>query len=166
MLAVTHRPETVEALPPPVPLTLAPPSPIEQVLGFAFSTHGAQVLLIRKNRPEWQAGKLNGIGGKIEPGEMPDEAMAREFREETGLETSKHNWQQFLTYSAGSHGTLIHCFTTRDLSIGRARSLTDEVVSLHMVGELEGPAVPSLSWLLPMAHFALFHERLIGMVSS
>lgn len=43
------------------------------------------VLLIRKNRPQWQAGKMNGVGGKVEPGETPQGAAPRELFEETGL---------------------------------------------------------------------------------
>jgi len=55
------------------------------VVGFAFDHDFSHVLLIWKNRPLWQAGKLNGIGGKIEPGELPLNAMIREFAEETGI---------------------------------------------------------------------------------
>lgn len=54
------------------------------VLGFCFDIGYHNVLLIEKNRPPWQAGKLNGIGGKIEEGESPSGAMVREFQEETG----------------------------------------------------------------------------------
>lgn len=57
------------------------------VMGFYVrwsDDHHYEVLLVRKNKPEWQAGKLNGIGGHIEPGEEPKEAMIREFLEETG----------------------------------------------------------------------------------
>ena len=43
------------------------------------------VVLIRKSRPEWQAGRLNGVGGKVEEGEDPYQAMRREFWEETGV---------------------------------------------------------------------------------
>ena len=53
--------------------------------GFLFSLDRQRVLLIRKRRPAWQAGKLNGLGGKIEPGETPDAAARREVLEETGL---------------------------------------------------------------------------------
>ena len=38
------------------------------VVGFAFTEDRRSVILIRKNRPEWQAGRLNGVGGHIEPG--------------------------------------------------------------------------------------------------
>lgn len=151
----------------PAPAALAPPTTSDQVLGFAFSLHGRLVLLIRKNRPGWQAGKLNGVGGKIEPGELADEAMVREFREETGIESQSGLWRKFLRYSANDHGTIIHCYATRSLDLTRARSLTDEEVAIHRVGQVpESPAVPSLAWLLPMARFSLFEAGLEGFVNS
>ncbi len=71
------------------------------VAGFAFRHNRegdhAHVLLIRKNRPEWQAGLLNGIGGHVDVDEdMCIHAMVREFREETGIETSVRDWQHFV----------------------------------------------------------------------
>lgn len=45
-----------------------------------------EVLFIHKNRPAWQAGRLNLPGGGIEPGETPEEAAVRELQEEAGLE--------------------------------------------------------------------------------
>ena len=62
------------------------------VLGFMFNINLTEVALIRKNRPAWQCGKLNGIGGHIEPGEDPATAMCREFTEEAGLDTGYLHW--------------------------------------------------------------------------
>ena len=45
-----------------------------------------ETLLILKDRPAWQAGRLNLPGGKIEPGETPEQAAARELKEETGYD--------------------------------------------------------------------------------
>ena len=47
---------------------------------------------------EWQAGLLNGIGGKIEDGEAPIEALVREFAEETGVQTSAEEWSAIVHY--------------------------------------------------------------------
>jgi len=67
---------------------------VEYVLGFAFN--GNNVLLIRKTRPAWQAGRLNGVGGKVEPEDWClAEAMRREFKEETGVDTVVEDWKQF-----------------------------------------------------------------------
>lgn len=44
-----------------------------------------QTLLVLKNKPAWQRGRLNLLGGKVEPGETPQEAAVRELFEESGL---------------------------------------------------------------------------------
>lgn len=43
-------------------------------------------LLILKERPAWQKGRLNLPGGKMEAGETPVETAIRELKEETGYE--------------------------------------------------------------------------------
>lgn len=66
------------------------------VVGFLFDTDKANVALIKKTRPAWQAGKLNGIGGKIEDTDAsPAEAMSREFFEETGVRIAALGWDNF-----------------------------------------------------------------------
>ena len=63
------------------------------MVGFLFRNSGTEVALVRKLKPEWQRGLLNGIGGKIEPGEDSREAMVREFEEETGARVDA--WRSF-----------------------------------------------------------------------
>lgn len=46
-----------------------------------FIVQGEQVLLIRKKRG-LGAGKINGPGGKIDPGETPEQCIVREVQEE------------------------------------------------------------------------------------
>jgi 8-oxo-dGTP pyrophosphatase MutT (NUDIX family) len=64
---------------------------IEYVVGFYFDLGRNSVVLIRKDHPEWQAGLLNGVGGKIEGEETPLRAMQREFLEETGKQVDDWN---------------------------------------------------------------------------
>ena len=66
---------------------------IHYVVGFLFDRSKAQVLMINKQKPSWQLGYLNGLGGKIEPGEISYQAMAREFGEEAGVPHIP--WQAF-----------------------------------------------------------------------
>lgn len=66
---------------------------IEYCLGFAF--YGTDVVLIRKERPDFQKGLLNGVGGKIEIGETPIQSMSREFLEETKVFTFDNQWKYF-----------------------------------------------------------------------
>lgn len=71
------------------------------VCGFAYADVArptpafTEVLLLRKFSPVWQKGKYNGVGGKIESGETIHVAMAREFVEETGVQTDARSWELF-----------------------------------------------------------------------
>lgn len=68
---------------------------------FAFAAgtvfNFENVLLILKDRPVWQAGNFNGIGGKVEAGELPIDAMVRETFEETDLEIPAERWEHYCT---------------------------------------------------------------------
>lgn len=43
-------------------------------------------------------GKWNGLGGKLDPGETPEECARREIREECGLEVEQLTWKGLLTF--------------------------------------------------------------------
>src|SRR5262245_51511073 len=120
--------------------------------GFLFSTDRTRVLLIRKRRPAWQAGKLNGIGGKIERGETAAEAMRREFREEANLDV--RDWQEVLTLTgandAGSGiGWRGHFFRAFG-DVDAAQTMTDEQLEIHAVAALPRDTIPNLHWMIPL----------------
>jgi 8-oxo-dGTP diphosphatase len=48
---------------------------------LCFVRQGTRVLMIRKKRG-LGAGKINGVGGKLEPGEIPETGIVREAEEE------------------------------------------------------------------------------------
>jgi 8-oxo-dGTP diphosphatase len=99
--------------------------PGEYVLGFVFSPYFKDVLLIRKQRPAWQKGLFNGIGGHMKEGETECEAMTREFYEETGLLIYPRCWIKFGTMKGSKW--LVHCFTTK-ATILFAKTKNDEEV--------------------------------------
>lgn len=51
------------------------------------------ILLVRKEKPDWQKGFLNLVGGSVEPNELPEHAAVRELFEESGLKPFPENWQ-------------------------------------------------------------------------
>src|SRR4030042_422321 len=115
------------------------------VVGFLFDGNG-NVALIEKNRPAWQKGRLNGVGGQIEKGETPLKAMVREFQEEAGVELS---WRQFCAVKGD--GYQLYCFTSRDKAEICTR--TDEKVAWYPSNKLPANALPNPLWLIPMANY-------------
>lgn len=125
-------------------------------LGFAFDVHGIFVTLIRKNKPAWQKGLLNGVGGKIEIGETPVEAMSREFREETGLIVAQDKWTpvtEMRFRTQGATGCGIFCFAAYLYPGAVPVSTTDEIVGVFTVQDVmrHPKIIPNLRWLVPMA---------------
>lgn len=119
------------------------------VLGFLFSEDSDYVVLIHKNRPDWQKGKLNGVGGKIEPGESMYAAMRREFLEETGVDIP--DWQlcgeltEFPKWDC-------YVFTARSSLIAQVTSKTDELVGLYRPWDIDKlDVIPNLRFLVPFA---------------
>lgn len=126
---------------------------ISFVCGFAFDIKGESVVLIEKNRPSALAGMHNGVGGRIEFDERPQDAMAREFYEETGLIVT--NWAQFAQIMYLRDKLIIHFFFTylQNLSENyRLTKTTDETPNWVKISDLNNVnVVPDLKWLIPMA---------------
>ena len=61
--------------------------------------HGETLMLHRiKKSNDHHRGKWVGLGGKIKPGESPEECVIREVREESGLNIIKPRLTGFLTF--------------------------------------------------------------------
>jgi 8-oxo-dGTP diphosphatase len=129
------------------------------VLGFAFSHEfngGKQVLLIRKTKPVWMKGLVNGIGGKIEPNETVLPAMVREFREECGIETEGTEWIQFACLAFPDAVVYCHAVSLTWDRFKTAATKTEEEVVKVLVDMVwcEEP-MDNLAWLIPMAEAAV-----------
>ena len=129
----------------------------EYVVGLLFNANEDDVLLIRKKRPDWQAGFLNGIGGHIQENESPKAAMQREFFEEAGAEIDSHKWNRFVTMKGPDF--VCHFFRhildeETDAVIDHIYSKTDEKVAWYSLDKIkteEVVVVENLNWLLPLA---------------
>jgi 8-oxo-dGTP diphosphatase len=128
-------------------------------VGFIFNKYLDTILLVLKNRgPVNMAGKLNGIGGKIENGESPYQAMVRECKEETGLDIKK--WSDFCKLLV-NNGNKVYFFYTITDRIYDYKQLEDEELKLYsLYYDVEDRLnkyyqlhnrIPNLDWLIPMA---------------
>jgi len=123
----------------------------EYVCGFLFSPDYSKVVLIKKNRPEWQKGMFNGIGGKIEEGETALEAMEREFWEEARF--SSMGWEQFCCITGKDWK--VWFFENNDTFYNKVHARTDETIHISDTNNLpdhpEYKVIDNLKWLIPMA---------------
>ncbi len=119
------------------------------VVGFLFTEKLEQVVLIEKNKPAWQAGLLNGVGGKVEGGEWNENAMIREFQEETGVHVT--GWRHFATMNL--EDGKVFCYESRqkakDIGSPTSEKVSWESVHEAICGELK--TIPNLPWLIRMA---------------
>ena len=106
---------------------------------------------MEKKRPDWQAGKLNGVGGKIEAGETKEQAMCREFFEETGVTTQEDQWHLYCKL-VGRYGD-VFVYRLFDDAVLQASTKGDEEVFIREVDytALKAKALSNLVWLIDIA---------------
>lgn len=123
------------------------------VVGFLFDPNLNYVALIEKQRPDWQKGLLNGIGGHREKNDelYPVDTMIREFEEEAGVITNRDFWQLYASLFCEDKWR-VHCFRAFSEKIHEIESKTNEEVSLYNIAKLPSlKTIPNLKWLIPLA---------------
>ncbi len=120
------------------------------VLGFAFDTSLNKVLLIEKDRPEFMKGRLNGLGGSLHTGEIPEIGMIREFREESGIITSF--WTHFATFFCDAENYEVFCFYEITDKIFDFQQMESEKLDVYDIDKLNFQTrMPKVDWLISMA---------------
>jgi len=139
------------------------------VVGFLFDTKRRFVLLIKKNKPKWMYGLYNGVGGLVEKNESLNEAMIREFTEETGL--SILNWNPYCGLLRKISGTTesrsIECFwAVEDESVlFKAKTfIKKEVRVIPVVDLISGDlsVINDLPWLVTLALTEILSGNVCG----
>jgi len=129
------------------------------VLGFAFDENKSNVLLIKKTKPDWQAGLYNGIGGKIEVGESAYMAMVREFEEECAIQTTVHDWTPVIVMKGtdqDGNPWEVHTFQMIYHNLSAAQTTTDELVSIFDLHTIffnkfaTSKVISNIPWLISM----------------
>ncbi|MBV5347943.1 NUDIX domain-containing protein, partial [bacterium] len=92
------------------------------------------VLLIRKNRPSWQAGRLNGLGGKVKKYENFYDSMVRECSEECGLVVT--HWA-YLGLVTDNSEYIVKFYRSEIPNLEMAHTTTDEPIEIHNVHSLD-----------------------------
>lgn len=86
---------------------------------LCYIRHEGRTLMLHRNKKpnDIHAGKWNGLGGKFEAGESPEECVRREVREESGLEIRDARMRGLLIFPEfGGDDWYVFVFTADDFS--------------------------------------------------
>ena len=134
----------------------------KMTVGFIFTNDLSKVLLIKKNRPTWQEGYLNGIGGHMKPLEENihdfESCWIREVEEETGLKLNTPEVERIGRIFSTSGEFIVVMYTYRLSSIEesayKCEQLTDEEVAWVYVDDLPKlKTIANLQSLVPLARY-------------
>lgn len=98
-------------------------------------TDNKEILLLKKNNPDWQKGLYNGIGGKVELNTTPLETIIKKCQEELGVNIS--NWIELDNEISSSGIEIVYFLTTlNEGEIKKLQSQTDERAELFSINNL------------------------------
>lgn len=133
------------------------------VLGLIFNKSSENILLIEKLRPEWQKFRWNGIGGKIEEGETPNDAIHREANEEVGR---SYVFEHVITFTCPGGTVYVYksIFPEEDIPF---KQIEDENLSIWSLDDLPISMMGNLRWLIPLSLAAVafpiyVHQKTLG----
>lgn len=129
-----------------------------------FASWREGVVVVRKNHPEWQFGRWNGVGGACNEGETPLQAAQREFTEETRI-GAPDDLNEFCVLEDSK--VIVHFYRGSlpdhaDIPsmLPKKNDIGEPLALLH-IGKTEwtdsGHHIDNLSWLIPMAFADSYH---------
>ncbi|HLG32751.1 MAG TPA: 8-oxo-dGTP diphosphatase [Ignavibacteriaceae bacterium] len=89
-------------------------------LCYVIDKQNKSTLMIHriKKQNDYHRGKWNGLGGKFNPGESPEECAVREIKEESGLTVENIKLKGFITFPLfdGKEDWYVFLFTAYDFT--------------------------------------------------
>lgn len=118
-----------------------------------LETHN-KVLLVEKQKPEWQKGLFNLVGGKIEAGEGPIDAAIRELHEESGLVPIPH-FDPFIAGTITGDFGVVYCVWLGVDANVKVQQGQDEVEHVawyewNELIDLQNKLIPNLKTIIPL----------------
>jgi 8-oxo-dGTP diphosphatase len=127
------------------------------VIVAAIIRRGDEILLVEQQGPNDPTSSWALPGGRVEPGELLIDALAREVREETGLVVAMIGQLAYLVQAESDHRTLVLMFEVKDWS-GEIRVNDPDGYILQAYFVAQSDAIASLE-KLPLRHM---HEPLVA----
>lgn len=124
----------------------------EYVVLLVFDESHEHIILIKKDRgPAMVVGHWNGLGGKIEDGETPQEAMSRETREEAGIAVDPRGIQMLCALEGNGYRVHFgHTYLDNVVFASYATEETEEVRHFP-IDRLPDTIMHNLRWMIPLA---------------
>ena len=115
----------------------------ETVLAY-IEIEGFYLMLYRnKKKNDMNEGKWMGVGGHIEPGETPGQALVREIKEETNLDVTSFRYVAKLLFVNDDYQEIMHLYKVdavegeiKECNEGDLRYIPKE--SIHLLNMWEG----------------------------
>ncbi|HXF64892.1 MAG TPA: 8-oxo-dGTP diphosphatase [Caldilineaceae bacterium] len=121
----------------------APDVAVMQLATLVYVRQGGRTLMLHriKKPNDMHAGKWNGLGGKLEPGETPEACAIREVYEESGLRIARPTLRGIITFPQFSRGVDWYTF------IFVAREFSGELIesSEGVLAWVEDARLPELN---------------------
>ena len=100
---------------------------------LVFVFRGEEILLIDK-KTGLGKGKINGPGGKVDPGETPEQAASRELREETGYAAGRVESLGSINPNPALFANRVHMWAALDcVPVGPIQNSSNEETSVELL---------------------------------
>lgn len=121
----------------------------DRVLGFVIDPESSELLYLAKAPPGGVVGQWDGIAGKVEEGEQPEQAIARRALESMGLFIPCENWERCALLHTPEGKT--HVFRAKgNIYAARGREHDRPVFYSSRANLQREPVKPHLQWLIPL----------------